>query len=140
VLKPLHDLCNGLQKVCDILTVCHVSRVAPRKYPAVDKGKLGPKHPMLSELSKALGQAQEQLKLMGKNGRILGKGTAPLQLVLKFAECPAALHLHEFSFEEAFNSVSGHIHRTAPSPSVQEGAGIVQTMGARPGLCTDTSV
>ena len=78
MLKPLHDLCDGLQKVCGILTVCHVSRVAPRRYPAVDKGKLGPQYPVLSELIKALGQAQEQLKMMGKDGRISGKGTASL--------------------------------------------------------------
>jgi hypothetical protein len=57
--------------------------------------------------------------MMGKNGRMLGKDTAPLQLVLKVAEGPATIHLHEFGFEEAFNSITGHIHRTAPSPSVQ---------------------
>ena len=85
MLKPLHDLCNGLQKVCGILLVCYVSRVAPRGYLAVDKGKLGPQHPVLPELIKVLGQAQEQLKMMSKNGRMLGEDTAPLQLVLKLA-------------------------------------------------------
>jgi len=140
VLKPLHQLCNRLDKVCSILTICQVSRVAPRGYPAVDKGKLGPKHAVLSQLIKTLRQAQEQLKLMGKNRRMFGKDPAPLQLVLKIAECPAAIPLHEFGFEEAFNSISGHIHGTAPSSSVQEGTGIVQTMGACPRLFTDPSV
>ncbi len=73
---------------------------------------------MLSELIEALGQAKEQLRMMGKNGRMVGKSTTPLKLVLKFVECPATIHLHEFCFEEAFNGISGHIHRTAPSPSV----------------------
>jgi hypothetical protein len=140
MLKPLHNLCNGLHKVCGILTVCHVSRVVPRGYPAVDEGKLGPQHPVLSKLIKALGEAQEQLKPMGKNGRMLSKDATPLQLVLKVAQCPAAIYLHEFGFEKTFNGVSSHIHGAAPSPGVQEGAGIVQTMCTCPGLFTYTSV
>jgi hypothetical protein len=101
---------------------------------------LGPKHPVVSELIQALGQVQEQLQMMGKNGRMLGKDTPPLQLVLKFAECPAAIPLHEFGFEEAFNGISSHIHCAAPSPSVKQSACIVQTMGACPGLFAYASV
>jgi hypothetical protein len=140
VLKPLYGLGNCLQKICSILTICHVSRVAPRGYPAVDKSKVGPEHPVLSQLIKALGQAQEQLQMMGKNGRMLAKGTTPLQFVLKFAECPAAIDLHEFGFEEAFHGIAGHIHCPAPSSSVEQGTCIVQTMGARLGLFAYTRV
>jgi len=131
VLKPLHDLRNGIQKVGSILTVCHVSRVAPRWYPAVDKGKLGPQHPVLSELIKALGQTQEQLKMMGKNGRLLSEDPTPLQLIFKVTECSAAIYLHEFCLEEAFNGISSHLHGTTPSPSVEQDACIIQTMCAR---------
>jgi hypothetical protein len=60
--------------------VCYVSRVAPRGYPAVDQGKLEPEHPVLSELLQALGQAQEQLQMMRKNGRLLGAVPALLAL------------------------------------------------------------
>ena len=94
MLKPLHDLRNSLQKVGGILTVCHVSRVAPCRYPAVDMGKLGPQYPVLSELIKALGQAQEQLKMMGKNGRLLSEDPTPLQLIFKVTECSAAIYLN----------------------------------------------
>jgi hypothetical protein len=80
---------------------------------------------VLSELLKALGQAQEHLKLMGKNGRLLAKDTTPLQFVLKVAECPAAIPLHEFSFEEAFNGIADHIHGATPSSSVEQSMCIV---------------
>ena len=139
MLKPLHNLCNCRQKVCGILTVFHVSRVALRGEPVIDEDKLRPQQPVLSELIKAPGQAQEQLKMMGKDSRIFGKDTAPLQLVLKFVECPAAIHLHKFCFEEAFNGISGHIHCTAPPPSVEQSTGIVQTMCACLGLFAYTS-
>jgi hypothetical protein len=78
--------------------------------------------------------------MMGKNSRMLGKDIPPLQLVLKFMECPAAIPLHEFGFEEAFNRISSHIHRTAPSPSVEQSACIVWTMDARSGLFAYASV
>jgi hypothetical protein len=77
---------------------------------------------------------------MGKNGRLLGKNTTPLQLLLKVVKCSAAIPLHEFCFEEAFNSISSHIHGTTPSSSVKQGMCIIQTMHARLGLFTDTSV
>jgi hypothetical protein len=61
---------------------------------------------MLSKLIKALGQAQEQFKMIRKNGRWLGKSATPLQLLLKVVKCSAAIPLHEFCFEEAFNSIT----------------------------------
>ena len=120
--------------------VCHVSRVAPCGYPAVDESKLGPQHAVLSELTKALSQAQKQLKMMGKNGRRLGKDTAPLQLVLKVMECSTAIPLHEFCFEQTFNGISSHIHGTTPASGVKQSTGIIQTMCARLGLFAYASV
>ena len=78
--------------------------------------------------------------MMGKNGPLLGKDTPPLQLVLKVTEGSAPIPLHEFGFEEAFNGISGHIHCTTPSPSVEQNACIIQTMCARPGLFAYASV
>jgi len=68
---------------------------------------------MLSELIETLSQAQERLQMMGKDCRVFSKDTAPLEFVLKVAKRPAAVHLHEWCFEEAFNGIPGHIHRTA---------------------------
>jgi hypothetical protein len=140
MLKPLHNLCNSLQKVCGILTICHVSRVAPRGHPAVDKSKLGPQHAVLSELIKTLSQTKKQLKMVGKNSRWLGKNTTPLQLVLKVMECSAAIPLHEFCFEKTFNGISSHIHGITPAPGVEQRTGIIQTVCACPGWFAYASV
>jgi len=78
--------------------------------------------------------------MMGKDGRRLNQHPTPLQLVFKVAERAAAIHLHEFGFEETFNGISSHIHGTAPSPSIEEGACIVQTVCAGFGLFTYASV
>jgi hypothetical protein len=128
VLNPLHDLFNCLQKICGILTVGYVGRVAPRGYPAVDQGELRPKYPVLSQLVEALGQAQEYLQMMRKDSRMLGKDTALLEFIFKGTQCPTTVHSHKLGFEEAFNSISSHIHRTTPPPGVEQGTSVAQAM------------
>jgi hypothetical protein len=78
--------------------------------------------------------------MVGKNGRMLSQSTTPLEFVLQFTKGPAAIHLHEFGFEQAFNRVPSHIHRTTPPPGVEQCAGILQTMSTRFGLIAYTRV
>ena len=78
--------------------------------------------------------------MMGKHSRLLGKDITPLQLVLEITKCSTAIPLHKFCFEEAFNSITSHIHGTTPSSSVEQSSCIIQTMYARLGLFTYASV
>jgi hypothetical protein len=80
---------------------------------------------VLPEWVQALGQAQQQLQLMGKDGSVLSKDTTSLKFVFQLSKRSASVYPHEFGFQQAFNRIASHIHGTTPPSSMKQCSRIV---------------